>query len=153
MRRHDSLAGHGAYCCGPYSMAVLLERTGTFSQNAPPRRGSLHSASIPLFRFLFVGRPRSLFSSHPTIFRCRLRLFAASYRSIARFFSSAARCLWVSQSRENSLYIYRHPHGTFRLFGRTFLGRVQHYVSARSHVAVKSIQGWHAIESLSLMGS
>src|SRR5580658_7970633 len=70
-----------------------------------------------------------------------------SHRSIARFFSSASRCLWVSQSRENSLYIYRHPHGTFRLFGRTFLGRVQHYVSARSHVAVKSIQGWHAIGS------
>jgi hypothetical protein len=105
MRRHDSLAGHGAYCCGPYSMAVLLERTGTFSQNAPPRRGSLHSASIPLFRFLFVGRRRSLFSSHPTIFRCRLRLFAAFYRSIARFFSSAARCLWVSQSREQPLHI------------------------------------------------
>jgi hypothetical protein len=44
----------------------------------------IHRLRSILFRFLFVGRPRSLFSAHPTTFRNRLRLLAASCRSIAR---------------------------------------------------------------------
>jgi hypothetical protein len=115
LRRHDSLVGHAAHCNGPTLWLCPLNRLEPSGSQPPSRRSSSHSACDPvLLRFVFVGRRRSLFSSHPTTFRSRFRFLAASYHSIAR--RESVPCL-----RQTSAAPLSVQPGRFRLrdaFGR-----------------------------------